>query len=469
MKFNIEIKETQKLLLKGLQKKNIFVNGDDVDCLVIGLWAFILNNNKPFKNTIIITNNWQQHCVNYDDFSGEIEELSINHAGYVDQTNKEGFIKNEVLSFYLSNTLKREVSVKSKKVNERITLTSVDVHSWAEARFAPAIISILPKIFTELEVTQDKVTLLNEIRKANPTASRLDLLGYAANVDSIISSLVVENVEETLKKCMSFAKENEVAKLEKEIAKAKETLKVLLKDYQETLARCDNLCEELAYKSSHLEETEEDRQKRGILNELLLENPALQNIEIEDNYMRYNVLTYLEYYDSEIFKTVTSGDTPDRIYVLSNVRDDEKEDALRLLKTIFGEKKYKIRVYGGFSMCFHDENSRRKGIKNEVASEPIKEIIGNTWLPSPHGQWFSCVGSFAQQWIDAMHSGDLYMAIQYTIAYTQNINWGDATVCRALIENLMGKYKCHKILEDAAGNLWTPQEVIERVKTEDGQ
>ena len=172
-------------------------------------------------------------------------------------------------------------------------------------------------------------------------------------------------------------------------------------------------------------------------------------------------MTHLNYYDEELFETVTAppnGGTIEDIRVLASIDNCTCEEMRDLLIQIFKQRKYRIRVYGGFELSFNLNNESLHNVSF------IRHVIDN-YAPSPHGQLFNCVGTFRRQWEEAIKAGDIYMAVSYTIAFTQNLNWADFTVTRTMINLLSSEWWNEKILEDENGGLFTPCQLITEMRT----
>lgn len=447
MKININSEEFTKGFHDELNKRNIFYNKDNIAEHCIATWAFILNDMKSFDDPIEILTDTNFSYVN----NGKILFVSSESPTW---TKME---KNKILSYYMSNALGRKVDVSFDNTQNHNKTFIEAILGQYDLELIVGIISILPKIFTEISINEDKIKMLNELKSKNfrgiNELCKYTMEKIGAFIESISSNILMNS----LNNCMLYVKKTKICSLENIINDLRKEMEEIQLKYSSIIERYNRRCEEL-----RLETTKADieGESEKVLKDLLLKNPVIQNVSVRQSILSYQVYTYLDYYDMDIFKTITENSSIESIYVLNDIHTTKvkKADALWLINRIFKDRDYKIRVYGQFELNF-----------NSAISKTLKNIRGNLcivdgYMPSPHGQMFNCVGTFPEQWNEAIASGDIYMAISYTIAYTQNINWGDGVVSKAFITYLMREAWEEKVLEDKNGNLLSPREAIEQRK-----
>lgn len=138
-------------------------------------------------------------------------------------------------------------------------------------------------------------------------------------------------------------------------------------------------------------------------------------LSVYDNALRFGVDDTLEFYDEEEFARL-----------LSNRRSFlyEFDDAVRNgLKAIFADRKGVLRVNAVFDLL---------GFK--LVEPRQDEAFIDEAMPNPHIYFYGCSGGNGQYYSQYANSGDWDLGIEQAISATKNLNWGDSTVCKRMIQ-----------------------------------
>lgn len=471
MKFDISTNSSQAALRDKMIDNNI-LTGDNVFNVVMGLWAWYLHDYKSFKKPICITNGVTTRSTS---LTNCCTNLHITYFRNPDQepcyiNGEEIKVQdNKILSYFLSNASNHKIDVVMDDIkNPNYTRINVDRNSTNkrvnEVTLISAIISIFPKIFTEIKTNDDNVMLLKSLLKNMSKGNDEDLLDYTNKImNDKLTAILSSKFSQYLKQCIKHSREKQIKVITKEIENIMNEANQLLSRYDALMNQKSDYDQEIislnASSGQNIDETEK------MLSDLLLNNPSIRDVCIYDEVIQYKVMTHLNYYDEELFETVTAppnGGTIEDVSILASVDNCTREEMYDLLIQIFKQRKYSIRVYGGFKLGFNYNNE-------SLHNMPFAQQVIDNHVPSPHGQLFNCVGTFKRQWEEAIKTGDIYMAVSYTIAFTQNLNWADFTVTRAMINSLSHMWWNEKILEDVNGNLFTPCRVITERRKNSGK
>lgn len=451
MNFDITQKVFMSELGNYLREKNIFC-ANNIHELTIGMCAFLLNDENVFKKKIYINVNRPDDIILENLDEKNETTLFINTYGLIEET--DDYHGDKVLSYYLSNEMHDHISVAHTNAGDMIV---VSMHSNTQlVKLIKNVITILPKIFTEIPITKNKASFIKDFKNIK-IHNISELYIYALNqIPEVKEHVTKATLASALTNCIQRSQANRIQALEIDVGNLRQQVQAAMDRYEELLSSFNEKNDMLFYLTS--KQTESYQEIVASLLDLFYNNPVISNLSILGNQIDYNVLTTLSYYDKEIFYAITDNKDADDIYILQDVIYSERKNTLALLKQIFSERRYKVRVAGQFRLIIDSDDS---SVKNIIMSMNV-----DSYFPSPHGQLYNCVGTFPAQWNEAIKSGDIYNAILYTIAFTQNINFGDGIVTKTFVTKLMGSFYDKQVLEDENGDILSPREAIERIKNE---
>ena len=139
-------------------------------------------------------------------------------------------------------------------------------------------------------------------------------------------------------------------------------------------------------------------------------------INVTDSEIKYSVLDTLEFYDEDEFNKICSNSG-------SYLRRICNDDDLKVLKSIFVERKGIFVTNAVFSLTSMRRVSMHRGATNESNA-----------LPHPHIVFYGCGGGNDSYYEQYASSGDWDLAIDQSICATKNLNFGDSTVVSKMVE-----------------------------------
>lgn len=137
--------------------------------------------------------------------------------------------------------------------------------------------------------------------------------------------------------------------------------------------------------------------------------------DVGDYGLQFYVDDTLEFYDSDEFERICARS--------GSFVHDWDDDMYDFLRAIFADRRGVLRVSASFSL------------DNFTLVEPKEDVCEiDDCLPNPHIYFFGCSGGNADYYAQYAESGDWDMAVMQAISATKNLNWGDSTVCRDMIQ-----------------------------------
>lgn len=138
-------------------------------------------------------------------------------------------------------------------------------------------------------------------------------------------------------------------------------------------------------------------------------------LRVEDNSLRFGVDDTLEFYDEDEFDRIINSS---RSYMR-----DYSEKVRKALRAIFSEHRGVIRIQAAFDL------------ENFKLVEPKSRFtFTENCMPNPHIYYHACSGGNEAYYYQYADSGDWDLAIEQAISATKNLNWGDSTVCREMVD-----------------------------------
>ena len=321
-------------------------------------------------------------------------------------------------------------------------------------------ISVMPKVLEHIKLTQKNVELIKEVDKiVKKTNASTELIAFGVEqIKSEYEEFFVRDSREQLKKCLTASHDSRILFYQDRIQEVLENAEHYMECYTKAMNEYNEYNDIL--EGLMRNETDDNYE---MMENILFHNDSISDVSFSDGYIFYRVDAPLKLYDKTAYnnKLHFTEDINESLHsgMLTHIDDmEEKALWLKLLDEIFLDEKYYIKSANYFRLHI-DGRSQLNVIRD-------RSITGEV-LPHPHGQAFGCTGTFATQWSEALADQNIPAAVQYSIAYTSNLNWDDFTVCSRMIGELKWLYYDRKILVDKDGNEFTPAELIERIKNEE--
>lgn len=440
-----------------LLSKNIIIDDTSTrNLLMLGVWYYILSGkNKNEKKVYFFSTS---HPANNP--IPENEDACAFYV-YVSSTydKKDSF---PLLSSYLSNKLHKKVVVHqelNKSVSQITTVINAvcTLADWPEVLKTTIVnlVTLYPKFFPEqIKLSKENIELIKKCENITKDASTMwenfCNLAFEELYDEEFKEVVENETKKMLSACMSYNYEKRLHAIKNVIEETIETCNNLMIRYNQVVEQYNNATAK--YEALLMNGCDDSTE---ILYEVLFNSDKITVDDINDNHIIYRVSSVLNVFDEDAYKIKTQSKELDKISVLYDIPQDKKKDVLLFLNAVFVDRKYKIRTFNYFKLSLDKQSSL--SVKRGAIH------VENACLSHPHGQMFGCTGNFPTQWNEALASGDLVVAIQYTISYTAHINWGDFTVCKQMV-NQIWTFRNDKFIEDENGEIITPLEAIKREK-----
>lgn len=160
----------------------------------------------------------------------------------------------------------------------------------------------------------------------------------------------------------------------------------------------------------------------------------------------YMISSTLDYYDADELKRIFDRENS---YIHS--REDAQGDfGRKMLKALFLDEKAKLRTQCTFTLTNYE------GL--EPYTYEVQPPYAATHFPHPHLVYYGCLGGNREYIIKFLKDGNWDLAIEQTIAASQNINFGDSTVVTRFMNELYNKKDECRCIIIPDGRELTPQE-----------
>lgn len=173
-------------------------------------------------------------------------------------------------------------------------------------------------------------------------------------------------------------------------------------------------------------------EQRGDQSELMEYFLVDRNLAVEssvDGCLKFFAKGYLENFDEDEAESCINnvhsfvGNKPSNAVI-------EREDAQRLMRAVFVDHSIKLRVCAAYTFEIDDNISVTAQSNRRYPAEY------STYLPNPHIQGYSCMGSYRQIINDLLLAGDYVGAVSQCEASCRSLNWGDWTVMSNFMQSV---------------------------------
>lgn len=323
-----------------------------------------------------------------------------------------------------------------------------------------SILGILPWYFNPKDGISDvEMSLIKSF-----TASTTDSDGKVSNNGSvsqymdalgkIANNLDFESarLEKLLKGIESRFEEKEIEKIKSEIdesdrriASHNETINEILREISEYNIRLLGL---IASKESKKEDSE--------ILEYFKRNKNIYLDDVSRDKIRFSVKGNIEIFDEEVVKrTLDNKDS----FVYSNKPASISSEAIKGLMTrvFIGQDVY-VRFCAAYAL---DMNGGVEGLSNHEFTAPM--FAG--YMPNPHIQYYSCLGSYGPVLNGLMRKGAYIEALEQCSVSAKSLNWCDSAVMIRFFEWLYeNRYECFEMPDGSVCNLKGALAWIDREK-----
>ena len=447
----LSLNNNKECIRTYLSNHKIYVKGNNNVSFVSALILKRLLGDKEIDVGILLNSNELEHRYNIRAYTNNTNLEAL--AGEFDK-----YKENLVMSKFISDTMGRNVKVVvAEKGDKTAFLLFTDMNRVLEFASCVYLMTILmPKLMLKefnrediLECKEYINFICKNIKNRNLESFILD--GFDEEKELI--DLIKSDYKERVLKCINFNPAQKIENYRKAIENHNKNCDYFLTQYKINKEKCKEKMLLLSMMQAGLKD-EEDIESFA---DYMMNNKAVKISEILNSAITYGVYTEIKYYDVDYLETLLNNKTTNN-YIYRRVSCLEEIPYYEVLfRKIFIEREYKIPTYAGYRIDF---------VNNDINVGLILEEFGKNkdTIASPHSMHYRCSGSFRQNWIDAILEENYYMAVQNTIALTENINFADSAVASMLINDLI--LSNNKFLRDADGNHVSGLEVLEQIKNE---
>ena len=456
--------DTKDIIISELAKKKIMIHLNDIfgDLTIIyfGIYIDGLFSKYPSEQTVGI----YESCTDIQESKEDIN-IIIATTGEVKAAISQNILTVDYDAYKDINLLAKSTLLKYNtniifssgvtKLNKTVILveTSQFNHIQNKPKLLGFICAMLTR-FVAAKHIKELSPVAKEILSKNTFDDILNYLEYNSNIDW--SDIQNQVVFAQMRKTFTASQEKRKKNLENNIQRCRDELNNISEMYNAKLSELNE------YLGTTINVENVDAQVE-FLYSFIKNCKSIANVTFSGPYMIYDIVTELNNYDEDIYYTHTN---------LGNLRYAFGSDAIfwkKLLDQIFIERKYKIMVskqcaikFDSIPELYIQSNGLISSNIRLKSSDDLMVLYPST-IPSPHASRLNCSGTYHHLFVEALRDNNIMLAINYTIAWTANINWADSAAPRWLFQDLKRYSPC---LVDSEGNTYIPSDIVESFKNE---
>lgn len=382
---------------------------------------------RPKKNEINIYTGLQENGVPSHSRQGSKIEQAINHylkkyrvCAYV---SIHPLINSAEVYIYSSSNLGK-IATQCIIASFIPKLVSLRLHTTDEFE---------QKLFYSLSIEdyETYTLILNEFYQSLPKSSRQDVIKQLIiNAQSDAISHNLRSMESELEGCKN------------EIERIQISLRAPIERYQrklEEIRNTKNLIMSIQNSESELAD-------------YLCNHNHIKVIGVENNAIKYLVMTKLDFYEEEGLRILLNNKNS----IIYKKFPELPESVLaKFLTTLFLESRYNVRVYGTFSLYLPHTITADKTPANHVPQD---------YIANEHIESFGCMGTNGSVIMNALINQNYAFAIEQSIAAIRNINFNDYFVLTSFLSKIMDFGSSGCIIFDSETNTnITPKQLLDRI------
>lgn len=181
----------------------------------------------------------------------------------------------------------------------------------------------------------------------------------------------------------------------------------------------------------------------------------LELVTVQDETIKFYVKTTLEWFDLDFYRRASANGSIFRFDAPAPFNDQGNCELL--MNAIFSDDpEFKIRL-----CAFYALNTDVGVVRNY----DYPEYLLREYMPNPHLQYHSCLGSYRDAIRDALRNSNYIGAIEQCVASCQSINLAETgATFHPFMSNLCRASAKHKVLVDRDGKAYTPKEALKKLK-----
>lgn len=431
-----------------------FWDNDTLPAIVMTMYAGILR--ECGKKMSLYYDSGLSNYNDLPEYSFILRERRLGHVeekGFLDN----GYKENRTVSIYIKQTTMVDVNLYINK-EKKITILVIDRVAVGYRGFCIALnsaCSISPILFPWLDtVSNENLKVLNRLA-----------LRHIDSLKAMMNAIINDD----------SLKESRLREITKGLCvnRFTERLEQINDEYCGVNTRINSYYEQIRLAQAELEklletkECLEERIRRGdeldeeIFNYLMSQKNIMVVDRVDDKLL-LRAYGDLDYIDELMYRVYIANGSKrsNLIDLLSN--HYRKKDVRKFFSDCWGgEPRYHMQVYADFEVSNDAYISRDSDY--ECRDKP------ENYIRAPHIMLYNCFGSFQNIVVEAQRNHDFIAAFNVAVTAVRNLNLTDGIVCASFANMLCKNRKSLRFIRDNEGNLFTLDEVMDKIVQEENK
>lgn len=431
-----------------------FWDNDTLPAIVMTMYAGILR--ECGKKMSLYYDSGLSNYNDLPEYSFILRERRLGHVeekGFLDN----GYKENRTVSIYIKQTTMVDVNLYINK-EKKITILVIDRVAVGYRGFCIALnsaCSISPILFPWLDtVSNENLKVLNRLA-----------LRHIDSLKAMMNAIINDD----------SLKESRLREITKGLCvnRFTERLEQINDEYCGVNTRINSYYEQIRLAQAELEklletkECLEERIRRGdeldeeIFNYLMSQKNIMVVDRVDDKLL-LRAYGDLDYIDELMYRVYIANGSKrsNLIDLLSN--HYRKKDVRKFFSDCWGgEPRYHMQVYADFEVSNDAYISRDSDC--ECRDKP------ENYIRAPHIMLYNCFGSFQNIVVEAQRNHDFIAAFNVAVTAVRNLNLTDGIVCASFANMLCKNRKSLRFIRDNEGNLFTLDEVMDKIAQEENK
>ena len=433
---------------------DFFWDSDTLPAIIMTMYAGILRECGKKMSLY-----YDSVLANYNDLPEYSFVLRERRLGPVEEKGflDNGYKENKTVSIYVKQNTMVDVKLYINK-EKKVTILVIDCAAVGDRVFRSALnsaCSLSPILFPWLDtVSNENLKVLKELGLRH-IGRLLGMMNAIVNDDSLKE---VRLREITKGLCVN---------------KFTERLEQINDEYCGVNTRINSYYEQIRVAQAELEELLqtkeclEERIRRGdeldeeIFNYLMSQKNIMVEERVNDKLL-LRAYGDLDYIDELMYKAyIVHGSRRSNLIDLLSDHYREKDVRKFFSYCWDGEPRYHMQVYADFEVSNDAYISRDSDY--ECRDKP------ENYIRAPHIMLYNCFGSFQNIVVEAQRNHDFIAAFNVAVTAVRNLNLTDGIVCASFANMLCENRKNLRFIRDNEGNLFTLDEVMDKIAQEENK
>lgn len=428
-----------------------FWDNDTLPAIVMTMYAGILR--ECGKKMSLYYDSGLSNYNDLPEYSFILRERRLGHVeekGFLDN----GYKENRTVSIYIKQTTMVDVNLYINK-EKKITILVIDRVAVGYRGFCIALnsaCSISPILFPWLDtVSNENLKVLNRLA-----------LRHIDSLKAMMNAIINDD----------SLKESRLREITKGLCvnRFTERLEQINDEYCGVNTRINSYYEQIRLAQAELEklletkECLEERIRRGdeldeeIFNYLMSQKNIMVVDRVDDKLL-LRAYGDLDYIDELMYRVyIANGSKRSNLIDLLSNHYREKDVRKFFSDCWGGEPRYHMQVYADFEVSNDAYISRDSDY--ECRDKP------ENYIRAPHIMLYNCFGSFQNIVVEAQRNHDFIAAFNVAVTAVRNLNLTDGIVCASFANMLCENRKSLRFIRDNEGNLFTLDEVMDKIAQE---